>query len=92
MNNKVQSAIKGAVIATALCGLTPVWQDWVYSSWEVSQRFGILPLAFLSFIISIREEGFWRAFFHFHFINFLMLVFVCSVGGAIGFFRARKSP
>ena len=90
MNAKVKAVIKGALVAAVVCGFLPIWQYWAYSSWEVSQRFGILPLALLSFLIAIREEGFLRAFFHFYFITFITLIFVCSVGGAIGFFRLRS--
>jgi hypothetical protein len=93
MNGKVKSAIKGAAIATALCSLIPIWPYRAFSSWEASQRLGVLPLAFISFILSIREEGFRWAFFDvIFFINFIMLVFVCSVGAAIGYCRSRKSP
>jgi hypothetical protein len=90
MNSRTKSVVKGALIATVLCGCLPIWQYWAFSSWEASQRFGILPIAALSFVIAVREEGFLRAIFHFYFINFILLAFVWCIGGAVGFFRSRK--
>jgi len=90
MHSKAKSVVKGALIATILCGCLPIWQDWVFADWEASQRFGSLPIATLEFLLTIRQEGLWRAVFHFYFINFILLAFVCFVGGAVGFFRSRK--